>query len=279
MDRQELFRQNLPLVDRISERIARRVGVYGADAEDLASSVRIALIEDDYAILGKFEGRSALPTFLTIVIQRLILNEQTRVRGKWHASAEAERAGPAAVLAERLIRRDGRAPAEAVPIVRAMHPELAPEEIEAMIAGLPQRAPRPRLVDLEAPGRPLAASDRTDARVLAAETRRISTRASEVVCRVLGSMTLSDRMLLRLRFGSAMSIADVARVMNAPQRPLYRRLEALLARLRSELTAAGIDARIATDLIGDAAHELDFGLGDGKAAAEGRSNTEAGEHA
>ena len=37
-------------------------------------------------------------------------------------------------------------------------------------------------------------------------------------------------MLIRFRFGSSMSIADISRILRLPQRPLYRRLEALLAR-------------------------------------------------
>jgi len=277
MDPPELFRVNLPLVDRIIHRVCRRIGVFGADAEDLASAVRLALIDDDYAILRQYEGRSAFPTYLTIVIQRLISDERTRARGRWHASAEAERIGPAAVLIERLIRREGRASAEALPIVRALHPEVQPHEIDSILARLPERTSRPRLVGLETTEHELAASDAADTGAIAADTRRISTAASGVVCTLLASMTLNDRMLLRLRFGSGMSIADVARMLKLPQRPLYRRLEALLGQLRHALTAAGIDAGTATDLIGDAAQELDFGLG-GKTADDGRSNQEVEEN-
>lgn len=277
MDAQELFRVNLSLVDRIIKTVCRRIGVFGADAEDLASSVRLALIDDDYAILAKYEGRSALPTYLTIVIQRLIFDERTRARGRWHASTEAERIGPAAVLLERLIRRDGRAPAEVVPIVRAIHPDLEQHELEDMLDRLPERTARPRMVELSAEEQVLAGPDTADAAAFASDTRRLSTRTSAVVCALLASLTLQDRMLLRLRFGSGLSIADVSRMLNLPQRPLYRRVEALLGQLRRALTAAGIDARTATDLIGDAAQELDFGL-DGKSEDGRLSKREAGEN-
>jgi RNA polymerase sigma factor (sigma-70 family) len=278
MDGQELFRVNLPLVDRIIESVCRRIGVFGADAEDLASSVYLALIEDDYAILAAYEGRSALPTYLTIVIQRLISDERTRARGRWHASAEAERIGPAGVLIERLIRRDGRSPAEVVPIVRAIHPDLREHDVEAILTRLPERIARPRAVELPVEEQELAGADRADAAALDSDTRRLSTRTSDAVCAFMAALALSDRMLLRLRFGSGLSIADVSRMLNLPQRPLYRRVEALLGQLRQALTAAGIDARTAIDLIGDAAQELDFGFSDGKSEDGSQSIREAGEN-
>ena len=70
-------------------------------------------------------------------------------------------------------------------------------------------------------------------------------------------------MILRFRFGSGMSIADISRVLRLPQRPLYRRLESLIERLRAALQGAGLDSRDVTALIGEA-HEMDFGLGAGK---------------
>ena len=198
----------------------------------------------------------------------MISDERTRALGRWHASAEAERIGPAAVLIERLIRREGRASATVLPIVRAIHPEVQPHEIDSILARLPERTPRPRLVGLETTERELATPDAADTGAIATDTRRISTTASGVVCTLLASMTLNDRMLLRLRFGSGMSIADVGRMLKLPQRPLYRRLEALLGQLRHALTAAGIDAGTAADLIGDAAQN--WTSAGGKTADDGR---------
>ena len=66
-------------------------------------------------------------------------------------------------------------------------------------------------------------------------------------------------MLLRFRFASSMTIADIARVMNVPQRPLYRRLEALLSRLKQQLAQAGLDAAALGEVIGRPAARIDFG--------------------
>jgi hypothetical protein len=52
-------------------------------------------------------------------------------------------------------------------------------------------------------------------------------------------------------------------MMRLPQRPLYRRLEHALARLRGALEHAGIDARAMPDLLAGALGEdSDFGLRD-----------------
>src|SRR5438477_2121633 len=121
---EELFRANLALVERVIGGVCRRAGLHGADAEDFASTVKLALIENDYAILRGYEGRAPLGAFLTVVVQRLLSREWMRLRGRWHPSAEAERSGAAAVLLEKLTMRDGRSLDEAIDIVRSAHPSL-----------------------------------------------------------------------------------------------------------------------------------------------------------
>jgi len=79
-------------------------------------------------------------------------------------------------------------------------------------------------------------------------------------------------MLVRFRFGAELSIADTARMLGVPQRPLYRRIEVLLHQLRDALQRAGINAALAGDVISAAASEgIDFGL-HGKGDPAGRSN-------
>jgi RNA polymerase sigma factor for flagellar operon FliA len=261
MDAAELFASNLPAIERAARSVCRRARLSAADAEDFVSAARLALIEDDYAILRKHQGRSSLATYLTIVFHRLLCDERMKAFGRWHSSREAERMGEAGVLLETLVRRDHRSLDEAVPIVQAAEPALSRSEIESMAGRLPQRAPRLRAVEIDAPVASfLAAPERADARALDGDARALSDRTSRVVRETLAALSLEDRMLIRFRFGSAMSIADISRMMRLPQRPLYRRIESLLQRLRAALLAAGLDAGAVTELIGTAAGEMDFGL-------------------
>jgi RNA polymerase sigma factor for flagellar operon FliA len=266
MNAEALFRDNLPLIDRVLDRVCWRARLSGADAEDFASSARISLMENDYAILRKYEGRSSLATFLAVVCEHLLADERVRQYGKWRASAEAERLGPAALLLERLLYREQRTMADAASIVRTMHPSLTVRAVEELAARLPARVARPRAVDVESMEElPVAAEASADERVVATDRQRLSNRAGTAVRRALAGMPEEDRALLRFRFGREMSVADISRMMRLPQRPLYRRLESLLERLRKTLEAEGIDASHAAELIGGQGWPpLEFDLSKGK---------------
>jgi len=265
MSAADFLEENLPLVERVIGTVCRRAGLRDADAEDFASTAKLALIENDYAILRSYEGRAPLGAFLTVVIQRLLSREWIRIRGRWRPSAEAERLGPAAVLFEKLTLRDGRATEEAIGIVCSLHPQLDRAQVRELAARLPQRPPRPRLVPIDDDGRQFVAATSADARAHEADAQRVSERAARVVRETLAALPLQDRMLLRFHFGAQMSIADASRILGVPQRPLYRRVEALLLDLRKRLEREGIDGRTVADLISaGASQSFDFGLRDGK---------------
>src|ERR1051326_1881287 len=82
MSPEELFQENLPLIERVIAGICRRSGHRDADAEDFGSIVKLALIENDYAILRGYEGRAPLGAFLAVVVQRLLTREWVRQIGR-----------------------------------------------------------------------------------------------------------------------------------------------------------------------------------------------------
>lgn len=253
----QLFEENLSLIERTIVRACRRAGLVGADAEDFASTVKIALIENDYAVLRAWEQRSSLATYLAVIVQRLLADEQIRAYGRWHASARAKTLGEMAVMIETLLCRRGRSIEEILPIVQAVDPSITRARIEEIAAQLPERTRRPRVVELDE-NVPVAASDRTDTRIFAEEAKEIAERAASIVRSALDQLPEEDQTLIWFRFGSGMSVADIARMTRLPQRPLYRRLESLLGRLRGALAKAGIDASV----VGDAGQlDLDLGLG------------------
>lgn len=265
MSPEVLFRENLPLIERVIAGVCRRSGLRDADAEDFGSTVKLALIENDYAILRGYEGRAPLGAFMAVVVQRLLSREWVRLRGRWHPSAEAERNGDAAVLIEKLTARDGRPLEEAIEIACNVIPSLDRARARAIAARLPARTPRLRLVPFPEDETRFVASDAADSRANAADARRLSERAAQVVRETLSGLSLQDRMLMRLCFGAQMSIADAARILGVPQRPLYRRIEALLRQLRGALEREGISSAAVEEVIGAGASEsLDFGLTDGK---------------
>jgi RNA polymerase sigma factor (sigma-70 family) len=264
VDPSHLLQSNLALIEGIAMRVCRRAHVRDADAEDFVASVKLALVEDDYAILRKYEGRSSLSTYLTIVIERLMSDERMRTRGRWHPSAEAVRLGPAALLLEAIVRRDRRTIDDALPLLRSVDPAITRESAEAMLARLPERRPRPAAIPLDsAPPAALATGASADAGALESEARSVGERAARVVRATLASFALEDRAIVRFRFGLEMNVSDISRMLRLPQRPLYRRIESLLQKLRGALAEAGVKETEAGDLFERAAvDEFDFGLSD-----------------
>lgn len=265
MGPEELFRENLALIDRVIAGVCRRAGLRDADAEDFASVVKLALIENDYTILAAYEGIAPLGAYLTVVVQRLLTRERTRMWGRWNSSAEAQRLGPAAVHLEKLLSRDRRPLEEAIPLVRAVDPSLDQKSVRTLAERLPLRIGRPRLVELPEDAEDFASPDDTDARILEADAQRVSVRAGRIVRELIAAQSLDDRTLLRFHFGGGMSISDIARLLGTPQRPLYRRVEALLREIRQKLEREGLGAAVIGDLISaGASAEVDLGLHAGK---------------
>jgi RNA polymerase sigma factor (sigma-70 family) len=267
LDPEALLRQHLPLIERIIERVRRDGGLPDADAEDFHSSVKLALIDHDYAILRAWKGRSSLPSYLTVVIRRILSSQRNRQLGRWEPSAAAREMGEAAVALETLVLRDGRPVEQALPLVRAIDATLTEKDAAAMLARLPPRAPRARMVPLDdVDAESVGAPGGADTPMAEERVSRLSDAVSRAVREALAARSAEDRAIVRMHFANAMTIADIARALRLPQRPLYRRIEALAAHLRRALAAAGIDRGAARELIGSAVQSLDFGLCDGKSS-------------
>ncbi len=63
---------------------ARSIALSPADIEDIAAEIFLAIVDDDYGVLRRFKGDSALPTYLTVVARRVCVKEVV----KRHREAE-----------------------------------------------------------------------------------------------------------------------------------------------------------------------------------------------
>ena len=243
-----MFARYLPLIDAITAAIARRHHLSAEDAADFASLVRVKLLEDDSAILRKFAGRSSARTFLTTVIHRIFLDDRNSRWGKWRPSAEARRAGPLALLLERLVARDGLTFEEACSTLQITHGvTVSRSDLETIFARLPTRTKR-RLVPDDDVVETLSAPEDTPAPRFQVEDQR--QRDLERTLRdAIAAAPSEDRLVLRLRFDQGLTVASIARVTGIEQRLLYRRFEHLLAALRSALESAGIPPADVLDLL------------------------------
>lgn len=227
------------------------------DAEEFASTVKLKLIENDYAILKAYEGRSSFATFISIVVQRMAIDFQIHEWGKWHASAEAKRLGPLAIDVERLLHREGRTIDETATILRESR-----ETVEQLAARLPARQPRRRDVALE-DAEPAAVTKPADAEelVFAGDRRKTSEKVSAIVSALLSRVPDDEQIILQLRFENGMTVAQISRVLQIDQKVTYRRIERRMRDLKEELLRAGVDPRDVLDLIGRDDAVLRFGFG------------------
>ena len=81
----DLLDANLPVIQRVISYVSRHAGLSGADAEDFASAARLRILDNDCAVLARYEGRASLATYLTIVLRRFLVDYKRAERPRWYA--------------------------------------------------------------------------------------------------------------------------------------------------------------------------------------------------
>lgn len=245
----ELYVSHAELIERSIGAVCRRHNLFGPDAEDFAGIVRIHLISDNYAVLRRFQGRSSMASYLTVVITRQFQDWRNARWGKWRPSAEAKRLGETAVRLETLTVRDGLTMDEACELLRSRHQTLdSRASLEAMSARFPVRHKR-LMVDDSAMELMAAPGEDAESRVVAAEVSSTAARASAMLGRSLKGLAPQDQLILRMRFTENMQISEIAKALQLEAKPLYRRIEKLLESLRGALEATGLTATLVTEAL------------------------------
>ncbi len=272
MTREQLFLSELALIERVIAWVCARRCLRGADAEDFGSAVKLRLIEGDYEILGRFEGRSSLKTYLAAVIQRLYLDYQTQRFGKWRPSAEARRRGPVALRLESLLYRDGLTFEEASGVLQTnFRVRESREALYELSQKLPRRSSRR---DVSGPNHEPAEPGGGSSTIEQAERQDLARRTFLVLRRALARLATRDRILLRLHFEDGMSLADVAKALGEEQKALYRKRDALLKQLRADLELEGIRSGDVHELLSTLDWESALAA-DGKVSRDGESSDRA----
>jgi RNA polymerase sigma factor for flagellar operon FliA len=244
---ESIFLRNLALIDRLIALIARRHALGPSDAEEFGAWAREKIIDDDYAVIRKFGGRSSLSTYLTTVLVNLFRDYRNARWGRWRPSAEAKRRGPIGIRLEELIYRDGHQVREAVQILQSIGTPLSDTELLRIAAALPARRAHSEvsIESVEATSiavSPCSQHDADDLLVL-----------EKLLHSLVASLPAEDAVIMRMRFWSEMSVAEIARTLRVEQKPLYRRLDGIQANLRAALETCGVDRARAIEILGDVA--------------------------
>jgi RNA polymerase sigma factor for flagellar operon FliA len=138
---------------------------------------------------------------------------------------------------------------EAVELLRTNHGVTEPRPVlEAMAARFPSRPGRVFLGE-EGLDKRSSAESRADAGLAEEQARAAAGRAAAALDAATRNLASQDRLILRMRFDDGATVADIARLLQLEPKPLYRRIERMLAELRAALEAVGIRASDAADVL------------------------------
>jgi len=228
------------MVREVISFICRRRRLPREEAEDFRSWAFLKLVDNDYAILRKYEGRSSLRTYLTVVIERLSIDYQISRWGKWRPSARAIELGPEAVELDSLLFRQGYTAHEAAQVLLSRKTTSLPEDaLLGLASQLPSRHRRHReLTSL--PASLATEADRADRGILERERAQERRKLREALERAFERLSDEDRVIARLRFVVGMPPNRIASALRLEVKELYRRIEHMKKRLRKLLEKEGI---------------------------------------
>lgn len=236
---EELFSQHFRQIERIIQAVSGRNRMSVEECQELYSLVMLKVIQDDYEILRGFQGKSRWSTYLTVIIQRVLLDHRVKEWGRWRPCARARRLGASAAQLDRRINRDGLQPSEAIHEMLTRGVDETAAELERLAEQIPRR-PRRRLLRCDSYLQTIATREKADQRVVAAERHRSAAFLESALAVAMKDLPAHERKLLGMRFGHGWTVRRIAASQNLEERPLYRRFDHILRQLRRRLECLGL---------------------------------------
>jgi|CXWL01.1.fsa_nt_gi RNA polymerase sigma factor (sigma-70 family) len=227
--------------------VARRRRLDDDQHRELLSRAGLKLLEREERAFDLFSGACQLRTYLVQIVDRLWIDSRIERTGKWRPMVRSKLLGTTVVRLDRLIRREGREPREAVEIARRGSARNRPlEELEAAATEL-AGARRPVEVPLGPieVAEPRAADDRLFERQRTAQAARLSQMLKEA----LRDLPALERRALELRYLEGRSARTAATVLSVAESEVYPLAYAALRKLRRALLARGVDAAAVRTII------------------------------
>ncbi|MEM8964159.1 MAG: sigma-70 family RNA polymerase sigma factor [Acidobacteriota bacterium] len=234
---ERLFILHFNRIEQAIHAVARWKCLSADERDELYSLTMLKIILDDFAVLRKYLGRSSWQSYLTVVVQRVLLDFRVAKWGRWRPSTKAKRLGPLGVWLDRRIHRDDLEPKMAIRELRDQGLG-SPEELERLVAQLPHR-PRRRFVSSEHLAT-LRCEPTNDTSVYAHEHRVLARELKKALLVALRDLPEDDRKLVERRYVKAETVKAIADHYQLDARRLYRRYEQILRTLRRRLSELGV---------------------------------------
>ncbi|HEX6903462.1 MAG TPA: sigma-70 family RNA polymerase sigma factor [Thermoanaerobaculia bacterium] len=252
---EQLFLGHLKLIEEIIAHACRRSRFSPQESQDFSQEVMVKFIEDNYAVLRKYQGRSSIKTYLTVVIHRFLLDYQNKLWQKWRPSAEAERLGQVAIRLEMLTVRDGHPFKEACRHLWDEGVEMSEDELTQLWVKLPDRSLR-RFVGEDQLQNMASHKPNPEERSMARERAEGRRRLTIALYRALAEIPKEEKLLVRLR--TEFSVADIARMRKVDAKPLYRQLQKIYEKLHKLMERQGVRRQDVQEILDWLQPDLEF---------------------
>lgn len=263
MTTHHLYSEHADTIESVLAYTRRAHRLSADDGDEFTSWARLRLLEDDCAVLAKFQGLSSFKTFIVVVVNRLFLDWRIKEWGKWRPTPRARRLGRLAVELERLVLRDGIEYGQAAQTLISKGLAVSEDECDSLWEQLRRRGGR-RRVDLDdVPELPTPAIDPVSNN----ERQQRAKRAVEAMHASIAGLPADDQMIFRLRYQDGVTVARIAKLIDADQKRLYRRFEQIELRLRAGILASGLTEGEVRELF--SGFDVDEDEGDGGAGNSG----------
>lgn len=250
-----LLDEHLDLIRSKLRVISRHSGLPALEAEEFPSWAFVKLMADDCRILGKWEGRSSFPAFLSIVLRNLMRDYRIHLWGRWRPHVASSQRGQEFVLLERLLMRDGLLLEEALERIRTEHGVSIPKEDAAQLAAsFRRRLDRRTVSDLVLLETPV--DGQVESRVEEEERARIEKRLGDLLIPLLQSLPAEERLILKLHFFDGLSMAKIAPILGRSQRELFARQDRCFKKLRRSLHESGVGLKQAREIFSHFSFDL-----------------------
>lgn len=255
-DPERIFLDHLPLVERVASQAARRSGFGPEDVEDCVATVRLKLIDDDYAILRRHRGTSKMSTYLHIVAQHAFQDWRQQKWGRYRPSAAAKRLGPLAIQLEQhmvrdqldldtaiqhMLQRVGGEPGDAPTSAQALH-QLA--------AQLPARVRRTMVGEEALEQQPSPETASADRRIHDSERRATAEEVYRILKRAMRELEPKQQLILQMFYADGCKGSAIARALGMEQRGLYTHKDRGIRHLRRAFDAEGLTWDAVRDILG-----------------------------
>jgi RNA polymerase sigma factor (sigma-70 family) len=232
----DLYSQHADTIESVLAYTCRSHRLSADDGDEFSSWARLRLLEDDCAVLRKFGGLSSFKAFIVVVINRLFLDWRIKEWGKWRPTPMARRLGRLAVELERLVLRDRLEYGHATQLLISKGLAESERECDAVWEQLRRRAYRMRVSSellLEVPSAdpdPVAASER----------KQLMRRVVQAMHDAIAQLPPDDQLIFKMRYHDGVTVARIAKLIDAEQKRLYRRFEQIAQQLRAAILARGL---------------------------------------